>query len=966
MTEPGVGSSRGFELDRFQREAIEVLGRGASVLVAAPTGSGKTVVAEEAVNLALQAGRRVFYTTPIKALSNQKFADLSRLHGADRVGLLTGDNTINGDAPVVVMTTEVLRNMIYAGNELRDLAYVVLDEVHYLQDAYRGPVWEEVIIHLPAHVRLVCLSATVSNADELVDWISLVRDRAEAVVETERPIHLEHLFMATDRTSEHLQLLPVLVDGHPNPEGVRFDATVTGRGPRGRPRTRFAAPRRPEVVQELADRDLLPVLYFVFSRAGCDEAASTCLNAGLRLTTFDERARIRAILAEHVAALAPADLDVLGFDRFAAALEAGIASHHAGMVPPFKEAVERCFVAGLVKAVFATETLALGINMPARTVVIEKMTKFTGERHEFLTAGEYTQLTGRAGRRGIDDIGRAVVLWSPFVSFEAVASLAASRSFFLRSAFRPTYNMAANLVRRYPEDDAYRLLNRSFAQYQADRSVVQLERRRDERRADIERLHGTVDVDPALLLEYLALRRAARDAGTPDAAAQGAIELAASRLQPGTIIQHGGEAVVVLSVAQRRAGTLVRIITPRRRVLSLQATDFLDPPQRLGSVDLPQPFRPHHHGFQQEVVRRLTRARVQVRRRGDASAPAVDPGPGADAVRDRWEAVREHPLHDHPEREALLRLAHRLSRLQGELSELSGRIEGSTDTVAIRFGRLLELLRRWGHVERWSLTDKGLLLARCYHESDLLVVQCLTDGLLDGVDPPTVAALVSCFTYEHRSRTVAPSAWLPSANARERYRSMVRVADRLNAAEEDAGLLITRTPDATFAPIAHAWASGGELEMVLGDEELSGGDFVRNVKQLIDLLRQLGEFAPLPATAAAARQAADALYRGVVAASSGIDEGPGGVRAGGVRTAGAVGGPAVAVPPSESPWAGAAVERTASAGAGSREGDRAAPPGDRAPKGACAPVGRGGAANAGPTRGGAGAGPRRGGRKRPR
>ena len=311
-----MNGPRPFELDRFQREAIAALERGASVLVAAPTGSGKTVVAEEAVERALQAGRRIFYTTPIKALSNQKYGDLARAHGAHRVGLLTGDNAINPDAAVVVMTTEVLRNMIYAGAPLTELAYVVLDEVHYLQDAYRGPVWEEVIIHLPVHVRLVCLSATVSNAEELADWISLVRGPTEVVVETQRPIHLEHLYLAADRASHQLQLVPVLVDGQANAEGARFDATVSGRGPRGRPRTRFTAPRRPEVVEELAERDFLPVLYFVFSRAGCDEAATTCLHAGLRLTTPDERSRIRAIVDEHVAGLAPGDLAVLGFDRF--------------------------------------------------------------------------------------------------------------------------------------------------------------------------------------------------------------------------------------------------------------------------------------------------------------------------------------------------------------------------------------------------------------------------------------------------------------------------------------------------------------------------------------------------------------------------------------------------------------------------------------------------------------------------
>lgn len=882
MSEP-----RPFQLDRFQHEAIAALHEGASVLVAAPTGSGKTVVAEEAIERALRDGKRAFYTTPIKALSNQKYVDLARIHGHDRVGLLTGDNSINGDGSVVVMTTEVLRNMIYAGTDLRDLAYVVLDEVHYLQDAYRGPVWEEVIIHLPAHVKLVCLSATVSNAEELADWITLVRGRTAVVVETQRPIRLEHLYLAADRASHQLHLTPVLVDGKANPEGSRFDATVARKtGPKGRPRARFATPRRAEVVEELAGRDLLPVLYFVFSRNGCDEAATTVLHAGIRLTSVDERARIRAILDEHLSGLDPSDLAVLGYDRFAAALEAGIASHHAGMVPPFKEAVERCFVQGLVKTVFATETLALGINMPARTVVIEKLTKFTGERHEFLTAGEYTQLTGRAGRRGIDDLGRAVVLWSPFVSFEEVANLAASRTFFLRSAFRPTFNMAANLVRRYPEDDAYRLLNRSFAQYQADRSVVQLERRLSERRTDLERLQATTKADPEQLGEYVALRRAAREAVTPDVGAQRAIDTAVQRLTPGTIIAWNGEAAVVLSVAQRRTSTLVRLITPKRRVLTVQPIDFLDPPARLGAVELPQPFQPHHPGFQQEVVRRLARAGVQVKRgrsrRGSdggrteaTTAVALADGPAASRARDLWQQVEDHPIHQHPERDALLRVAQRQARVQHEIDELSGRIDGTADTVGRRFGRLLDLLRRWGYVDGWALTERGRILSRCYHECDLLLAECLAEGLLDGLDAPTVAALVSSFTYEHRSRTIPPSTWLPGATARERYRAIGRLSDRLHRDEEAAQLAPTRAPDATFAIVAHAWASGGELDAVLGDEELSGGDFVRNVKQLVDLLRQIGEIAPDPNTAAAARQAAESLFRGVVALSSGVDD-PGG------------------------------------------------------------------------------------------
>ncbi|HET7719888.1 MAG TPA: DEAD/DEAH box helicase, partial [Acidimicrobiales bacterium] len=353
-------------------------------------------------------------TAPIKALSNQKFADLRRRLGPARVGLLTGDNSVNGDAPVVVMTTEVLRNMIYASSSaLVGLRHVVLDEVHFLQDHYRGPVWEEVIIHAPPGVGLVCLSATVSNAEELAEWITTVRGPCDAVIEETRPTRLENLYLVGDKASPDLHLLPTLVDGRPNPEAHRLDAESlkVQRVQRGRPRRRYFTPSRLEVIDRLADEDLLPAIVFIFSRAACDDAVRACLDAGLRLTTGEERDRIREIVEARTGGLADADLQVLDYARWIAGLEAGVAAHHAGMVPPFKEAVEACFVEGLVKVVFATETLALGINMPARTVVIEKLTKFTGERHEFLTPGEYTQLTGRAGRRGLDPVGYAVVLW---------------------------------------------------------------------------------------------------------------------------------------------------------------------------------------------------------------------------------------------------------------------------------------------------------------------------------------------------------------------------------------------------------------------------------------------------------------------------------------------------------------------------------------------------------------------------
>jgi ATP-dependent RNA helicase HelY len=842
-----------FELDPFQIRAIDALDAGESVLVAAPTGSGKTVVAEHAVALALASGGKAFYTAPIKALSNQKFGDLVRRYGPERVGLLTGDNSVNGNAPIVVMTTEVLRNMIYAGSDaLAGLRFVVLDEVHYLQDTYRGPVWEEVILHLPLDVRLVCLSATVSNAEELADWITTVRGPTAAVIEDKRPVELVNLYCVGDRSSPELHLLPTLVDNEPNPEASRLDSdSLRGPAVRGRMRRRFFTPRRVEVIDRLCDEELLPAIYFIFSRAACDDAVDACVAAGLRLTTPEERARIRAIAESRVEPLSDSDLDALQYDRWLAALELGIAAHHAGMVPPFKEAVESCFAQGLVKVVFATETLALGINMPARTVVIEKLSKFTGERHEFLTPGEYTQLTGRAGRRGLDPVGYAVVLWSPFVPFEQVAALASSRSFRLTSAFRPTYNMAANLVQRYEPADAHHLLNLSFAQYQTDRSVVRLESRLDKRRAALDALRGEMTCDRGDVTEYRELVERAQELRRQQASPRHQIREALGRLRPGDVIEvstgrRGGRAAV-LSYANRRDESRLKVITADRKVLTLDAADFDVAPDVLGHVELPTPYAPNNHGFQLQVARRLA----------------------ADAEHSRALARAEaHPVARCPDRDRHMRAIVQARRAETEIRDLERRVKGETGSLARHFDRVLRVLEAWGYLDGWSLTEKGHRLAHLYHECDLLIAEALDAQLLADLDPASLAGLVSIFTYEHRSANPPPPPWFPSAKARERYDSIKRLADELNADEHDAALAQTRQPDPGFVALAHAWAAGEDLDGVLEDEDLSGGDFVRNMKQLIDLLQQIADAATDTSTARVAAQAANRCFRGVIAASS--------------------------------------------------------------------------------------------------
>ncbi len=460
-----------YEPDEFQLQAFAAVDRGENIIVSAPTGSGKTLVAEYSVFNFLNKGGRIFYTTPIKALSNQKYRDLVAAYGAERVGIVTGDTSVNGDAPVVVMTTEVLRNMIYAGNGLQDLACVVLDEVHFLQDRFRGAVWEEVIIHLPEEVILVALSATVSNSEQLQGWFESIRGTTRLVVSKIRPVALTNRYLVKEARSGKLHLINISKGAKPNPKGYVFDKRYGQRSGPSRNRhtgssKRYSPPNFVDVVTRLRSQDLLPAIYFLFSRQGCDDAAQLLLRSGINLVDEHERDQIAKIIETHLNSLGDTEKVALNYDGFVETLQRGIGSHHAGLVPQFKEVVELCFTRGLLKIIFATETLALGINMPARTVVIDKLTKYNGETHEFLTTSQYSQLTGRAGRRGIDTSGTAVVLWSPYVDFSQVAELAMSGDYPLNSSFRPNYNMAANLINSYDEKVAVELLSKSFAQFQ--------------------------------------------------------------------------------------------------------------------------------------------------------------------------------------------------------------------------------------------------------------------------------------------------------------------------------------------------------------------------------------------------------------------------------------------------------------------------------------------------------------------
>jgi ATP-dependent RNA helicase HelY len=918
----------GFSLDPFQVEACEALEEGAGVLVCAPTGAGKTVVGEFAIHKALAEGRKAFYTTPIKALSNQKYADLVARYGQKSVGLLTGDNAINGDAPVVVMTTEVLRNMLYADSPaIQGLGYVVMDEVHYLADRFRGAVWEEVIIHLPEWVTLVSLSATVSNAEEFGEWLVTVRGHTTVVVSEVRPIPLWQHMLVGSRVFDLFSLRPAAHAGEHgdtprgqstrergasvvDPELVRFvreqerRMDTWGGGGSGRresyARPRYRPPARSDVIERLDKAGLLPAITFVFSRNGCDAAVHQCLLAGLRLTDEAERAEIAGIIDRRTGTLPEEDLHVLGFWEWREGLLAGLAAHHAGLVPAFKETVEECFVRGLVKAVFATETLALGINMPARTVVLERLVKWNGEAHVDVTPGEYTQLTGRAGRRGIDVEGHAVVVWGPGVDPAVVAGLASTRTFPLKSSFRPSYNMAVNLVSSFGRARARELLASSFAQFQADRSVVGLARAAARHEHDAERAAAQMSSDRGDVGEYAQLRRQIADREkelSRDSQAKRRMEAAEAltALRPGDVIRvpsgrRQGLAVVLDPGITDLADPRPLVLTEDKWAGRLSPIDFPTPVSSLARVRVPKNFNHRSPHARRDLAATLRNARVEndlgARRVKHRSAASDDP-----VLDDLRHALRAHPVHALPDREERVRVAEQWLRSVREADAVQHKMAERTGSLTRQFDRTCDVLEELGYLvpeiaplvpadtdvvgavdDVPVVTDDGRRLARIWSEADLLVAECLRSGAWRGLNPAELAAATSTVVFEARRDTPALPA-VPAGKVAAAIGEMRRVRTRLQDLESDHGVPLTRDLDLGFAWAAYRWADGQSLDKVLAGAEqagteLSGGDFVRWARQLIDLLDQLAKVAEEP-VASVARAAVGRIRRGVVAVAVG-------------------------------------------------------------------------------------------------
>lgn len=833
-----------FTLDPFQRRAAAAIDRGDSVLVAAPTGAGKTLVADHAIDRALAAGRKAFYTTPLKALSNQKFRDLGKRLGSDRVGLITGDRSVRPDAPVVVMTTEVLRALLYdcarppeprpTQSILDGLGVIVLDEFHYLQDPDRGPVWEEVVIHSPAGVTLVCLSATLPDLDVLHRWLQRTHGRTELVVEDQRPVTLQFLYAVGNLQGLPPLVLPIFLEGRLNPmaelhDGVRKIAR--GEGRRVRDRSRPVTPSRSQLLEHLRKSSMLPGIWFVLSRRGCDRAVAELVDVGVRLTTPEEACELDDIVRLATEGLSASEVKTLDATGWRLALACGIAAHHGGLAPVQREVVEMAATRGLVKVVFATETLALGVNLPARTVVLDRVTRSNrSDSSGTLTPGEFAQLAGRAGRRGLDAVGNVVVPWSEEVAFHRVAGLAGGRTETLRSSYRATPAMVANLVHAYGPVEGRERFARSLDHHLLERGTADLKAMLDDRLARRSDLYSPVrGAGPGL------------DDPAPSDSSCGSVGDAIGALRVGDVIVDPGRAsvgrlVVVAPPRTRRSQPAVDTVGADNRRVVMPAGNFRMPPVVVAHIDLSD-LAPGIRGFASQVAARL-------RGLPETAQPQTAPP-------------------SQPRREGSNALGRR--RLDDEIETIRRRLDDHTSAHDLEFDAVADLLRRRGHLDGWTLTASGAMVRRLFHERGLLVAECLDVGIFDGLDVPSLAAAVSAFRSGTRPE-MAPTP-LPTAELRDRWRRIDGVISDLQSCEAAAGLPLTPPPDASLIAPLYRWVAGCDLGATLQGTTLGPGDLVREARQVLELLEQISAVAP-PALAARSREAIAATSRGVVVATA--------------------------------------------------------------------------------------------------
>ncbi|MBF2005133.1 MAG: RNA helicase [Chlorogloeopsis fritschii C42_A2020_084] len=843
-----------FELDKFQQDAIASLNAGRSVVVCAPTGSGKTLVGEYAIYRALARGKRVFYTTPLKALSNQKLRDFREQFGFDLVGLLTGDASINRDAPILVMTTEIFRNMLYGtpigqvGISLVDVEAVVLDECHYMNDRQRGTVWEESIIYCPREVQLVALSATVANSEQLTDWLNQVHGPTDLIYSDFRPVPLDFHF------GNLKGLFPLL-----NQDKTQINPRLLKRGKKkefekGKGNRRPEAPSINFILSHLQERDMLPAIYFIFSRRGCDKAVAEV--GEMWLVNEHEAQQLRRQIDEFLTRNPEA-----GRSGHIAPLYRGIAAHHAGILPAWKVLVEELFQQGLIKVVFATETLAAGINMPARTTVISSISKRTDTGHRMLTASEFLQMAGRAGRRGMDTVGHVVTLQTPFEGAEHAAALALKKPDPLVSHFTPSYGMVLNLLQIHTLDEARELIERSFGQYLANLHLKPKQQYIEERKAEFSQIQEQIAaIEESEIASYEKLRQRLKVEQKllktlkeqAQQARQEELAMMLSFAVSGTLLSLKGKNITVSTpvtavIVGKTQGSgqfpyLVCLGTDNRWYVATTA-DVVDLYGELPRLDvpanlLPPPEMPLKPGQSRRGNEETAAIAKQIPEPSESLNMPAEVAEQLQRVVALQEQLEAHPLHQAGNVATVFKRKARAIELAAEIEELQAQVEQQSQRHWEEFLNLIEILQYFECLDNLVPTQLGQVAAAIRGENELWLGLALASGEFDNLDPHHLAAAVAALVTE-TPRPDSKVRFDVSNEVAEALAKLRGIRRKMFQLQRRYDVALPIWLEFELIALVEKWALGMDWNELCENTSLDDGDVVRILRRTLDLLSQI-------------------------------------------------------------------------------------------------------------------------------
>lgn len=860
-----------FPLDKFQHRAIAALDANKSVVVCAPTGSGKTIVGEYAIHRALAHGRRVFYTTPLKALSNQKLRDFREQFGASVVGLITGDILVNINAPIVIMTTEVFRNMLYdtpigqVGTSVEDVESVILDECHYLSDRQRGTVWEESIIYCPPHIQLLALSATIGNPEQLTDWINQVHGPTELIDSNFRPVPLRFYFV-------NLQGIFPLLDPKRKKLNPLLRKKKSHRRGRQRRLNSEECPQIIDVVRHLQARDMLPAIYLIFSRRGCDQAATQL--GDLQLVNQEEAEQLQEYITQflqmHGEAVRPEQWEPL---------TRGIAVHHAGVLPAGKELVETLFEMGLIKVVFATATLAAGINMPARTTIFSSLSKRSDNGHRLLYPSEFLQIAGRAGRRGMDEMGHVVTLQTPFEGAKEAGYLATAQAESLRSWFTPSYGMVLNLLQTHSIEEVEALLERSFAEYLAQRKMAPEQQAIAQKNTELAKLDvelAPINIDQ--FAHYDKLKERLKEESRllkilQQQAEEVRIDAMTSQVHytsPGNILYLKGKHVSVATPlpallhskarARRQSFFLICLGADNRWYVVTSADVVAIDSQSLSLT--PEEFR--------QLVVPPSQLLIKPGRccRGDQVSgeiatqlennfdQAFVPAPEVVEQQRRLLAVQEqldnHPLKKWGNPGSLNKMHQRRLNLKAEIHQHQKKFQQQQSRQSYYwqdFLNLVEVLQDFDALDGFQPLPLGKTAAVIRGDNELWLALALMSGQLEYLEPQQLAAVICALITE----TPRPDSWsnyLPSSEVRAVLSQLKETRRKLFQVQRRHDVMIPVWLERDLVGLVEHWALGSQYSVswnqLCEETSLDEGDLVRMLRRTVDVLWQIPQIPDLP------------------------------------------------------------------------------------------------------------------------